>query len=102
MDRATIEARRQALIAEHGPWTTYNIRLAPGLHSMDDSRVGMSEFLVQCVTQAVADLAGKPLDGLRVLDLACHEGGFAIEFGLHGARVHGIEGRQANFEKARF
>jgi predicted RNA methylase len=102
VDSGTIEARRDALIAEHGSWIAYNVSLAPGVYSMGDSRVGMAEFLVQSITQAVADLVGKPLDELRVLDLACHEGGFAIELGLHGAEVLGIEARPANIEKARF
>jgi ubiquinone/menaquinone biosynthesis C-methylase UbiE len=52
--------------------------------------------------QAVADLAGKPLDRLRMLDLACLEGHYAIEFALHGARAVGIEVREANLSKARF
>jgi SAM-dependent methyltransferase len=52
--------------------------------------------------QATADLAPKPLDELRVLDLACFEGQYAIEFALQGAEVVGIEGREANIAKARF
>jgi hypothetical protein len=69
--------------------------LAPGL-------VGTSEFMVHAFTQVVADLADKPLDQLRVLDLGCHEGGYSIELGRHGATVVGIEGRRENIQKARF
>jgi len=53
------------------------------------------------IVQVVADLAGKPLAELRILDLACFEGQYAIEFALHGAQVVGIEGREANIAKAR-
>jgi hypothetical protein len=34
------------------------------------------------------------------LDLGCLEGGYGIEFALHGASVVGIEGKEANFQKA--
>lgn len=52
--------------------------------------------------QIACDLAGKPLDQLRVLDLACLEGHYGIEFALHGAEVVGIELREANLAKARY
>src|SRR5207245_1114369 len=52
------------------------------------------------ILQVAADLAGKPLAQLRVLDLACLEGGFAIEFARHGAEAVGIEAREANIRKA--
>jgi len=65
-----------------------------------DGLVPADERLRRTV-QVVADLSSKPLDQLRVLDLACYEGQFAIEFALHGADVVGIEGREANIAKAR-
>ena len=37
-----------------------------------------------------------------MLDLGCHEGGYAIELGLHGATVVGLEGRPASLAKAQF
>jgi hypothetical protein len=47
-------------------------------------------------------VASKPIETIRLLDLACHEGIYAIEFARHGANVLGIEGRQAHIEKAMF
>lgn len=52
--------------------------------------------------QIASDLVGKPLDQLRVLDLACLEGHYGIELALHGAEVVGIELREANLAKARY
>ena len=102
VDISEIRDRRDSLIAEHGPWIAYNIRLGDGFYTMDNNHVGTAEFMIHGITQAVADLSSKPLDQLRVLDLACHEGGYSIEFGLQGATVVGVEGRPANVEKARF
>lgn len=53
------------------------------------------------VVQVVADLAARPLDQLRVLDLGCYEGQFALEFALRGSAVTGIEGREENLAVAR-
>ena len=50
----------------------------------------------------VLDTARAPAGELRVLDLACLEGLYAIEFARQGASAVGIEGREANIAKARF
>lgn len=57
---------------------------------------------IKRIVQIVSDICQKPWEKLRVLDLACLEGGFSIEFALRGANVLGIEGREANIAKARF
>ncbi|MFA8387968.1 MAG: class I SAM-dependent methyltransferase [Pelagibaca sp.] len=54
------------------------------------------------IMQVAVDAVGKPLEQCRVLDLACLEGHYAIEFALHGASAVGIELREANIEKAAF
>ncbi|MFL5845482.1 MAG: class I SAM-dependent methyltransferase [Solirubrobacteraceae bacterium] len=54
------------------------------------------------VLQAVADVTDRPLRELRVLDLGALEGGFAIEFAMHGAEVVAVEGRKGNCERIAF
>ena len=101
MDRPEVESRKAELEHEHGPWTAHNVRLADGLFTIGPAPSG-DEVKLRRVLQVVADLAGKPLDQLRVLDLACLEGMYALEFATRGAQVVAIEGREANLAKARF
>lgn len=94
-----VRQRRDELIAAYGPWTAHSVHLSENVytfeHPHNDPR--LRRFL-----QVAADIIAKPLDTLRVLDLACLEGHYGIEFALHGAKVVGIEGRDANLAKAQF
>src|SRR3954453_12693421 len=93
---------RDRLTAEFGPWFGFNVRLRDGTYTMGRSGSGPAEQRVQRVVQVVSDLAGGSVDGARILDLGCHEGGFAIELALQGAHVLAVDGRRGNIEKARF
>ncbi len=94
--------REQAEIeARFGPWTAHNVRLADGVYTLSDAPAG-DEVKLRRVTQIVSDLFDGRIDGLRILDLACLEGMYALEFARRGAEVVAIEGREANLEKARF
>jgi SAM-dependent methyltransferase len=94
-----LERRKEAVVRQHGAWTDHNIHLGDDVYTMPSRRVSPKW---RRVVQMVADVAGQPLDSLRILDLACLEGQYAIEFARHGARVVGIEGREGNIAKARF
>jgi SAM-dependent methyltransferase len=94
-----VREESDGLIVRHGAGTVPSGALPDGQAAREDL-VPADERLRRTV-QVVADLASKPLDELRVLDLACFEGQFAIEFALQGAEVVGIEGREANLAKAR-
>lgn len=54
------------------------------------------------VVQVAADLLGAPLRGARVLDLAAHEGMFAIELARRGASVVAVEIREEHVAKMHF
>ena len=94
-----IRRERDSIIESDGRWTAHDIELAPGLRTIGAEA---PDFRLRRIVQAVADIAGKPLDQLRVLDLACLEGQFAIEFALHGAEAVAVEGRELNLRKTRF
>jgi hypothetical protein len=82
----------------YGEWSAMSIHLGGDLYTRRPAADGR----LRRILQMACDLAGKPLDQLRVLDLACLEGHYGIELALHGAEVVGIELREANLAKARY
>ncbi len=83
----------------NGPRTIFN--LAPASTLLTKKITG-NEIKLRRIVQIVSDIVGKPFHELRILDLACLERLYAIEFARCGAEVVAIEGREANIEKARF
>jgi hypothetical protein len=92
--RAELEQFRR----DHGDWTAMSIHLGDGLYTLDPK----PDFRLLRLVQIASDLTNKPLDQVRVLDLACLEGHYAIEFALQGAEAVGIELRDAHIAKAEF
>lgn len=99
-EATALERRKRELIARHGPWTAHNVYLDHGVFTIG-RRVAGQEVRVGPLVQLAADMLGG-LEGRRVLDLACMEGLFAIEFGRRGANVLGIEGREGHVARASF
>lgn len=90
--------RVQQVVDKHGPWTAMAIKLPDGTYT----RLPAPDHRLRRILQVTSDLAGKPLSECRVLDLACLEGHYGIEFALHGCTVVGIEGREASIAKCEF
>src|SRR5215472_2767563 len=101
MDFDFLEKQKQAVVDKFGPWTASNIHLDNDCYTIGKKIEG-DEIKLRRVLQIVSDAARKPFRSLRLLDLACHEGIYAIEFARQGAGVVGIEGREAHIEKAKF
>ncbi len=89
------------VVERHGQWSAHNVHLGGGVYTMGEYVRG-DEVSARRVLQAAADVLGRPLAGTRILDLACLEGLYAIEFARHGADVLGIEVRERHIAKARF
>lgn len=94
-----MDADLDEFIRRHGEWSAMNIHLGNGQYTRPSA--GIDNRLRRLV-QLVSDLSIKPLDQLRVLDLACLEGHYAIEFALHGCQVVATEIRDENLAKARY
>lgn len=82
-------------------WTAQNVRLGEDEFAFGDPTVGTTEVVAARVIQVASDVLG-PLDELRVLDLACLEGLYGLEFAMHGAEVVATEGRESNAERVRY
>jgi hypothetical protein len=99
---AELEAKRREIVNRWGPWQQHNVFLGDGVYTMgDEAHEGQRSRLPQYV-QVASDLLPMPLEQARVLDLAAHEGLFAIEFARRGSEVLAVEIRQDHVEKARF
>ena len=88
----------ESVVRDHGPWTAMAIKLRDGSYT----RAPAVDYRLRRLLQVTADVSRKPIDKCRVLDLACLEGHYAIEFALHGAETLGIEGRSASLAKCEF
>jgi len=100
VNRDIVERKRE-VIQRFGPWIANNIHLVDDCYTIGEKIEG-DEVKLRRILQVVSDITKRPLETLRVLDLACLEGLYAIEFARHAARAVGIEGREAHIAKARF
>jgi SAM-dependent methyltransferase len=92
---------KAGVIERYGPWEAHNIRISDEVQTIGP-HVATIELKAKRFVQIVSDVIGKPFPDLRLLDLACGEGLYAVEFARQGAHVTGIEGREANIAKAGF
>jgi len=99
MDAEQIKKKKQEIVDRFGPWTAHCIHLANGVYTFDHAEV---DPRLRRMLQICSDIVLKPLNNTRVLDLACLEGHFGIEFAMHGCDVLALEGRESNLAKARF
>jgi 2-polyprenyl-3-methyl-5-hydroxy-6-metoxy-1,4-benzoquinol methylase len=96
----TVAEQKAEIVARYGPWTAHNIQLEGDLYTIGNE-LTYDTLKLRRVTQIVSDITSTPIASLRILDLACLEGQYAVELARQGARVVAIEGREANLEKAR-
>src|SRR5688572_29176212 len=108
MNPEQFSIQRQEIVERFGEWTRHNISLPNDTYTYDRNHPAFKAHMVKRgvrlrrVVQIISDLTNQPINKLRVLDLACLEGLYGIELARHGAKVVGIEGREANVVKARF
>src|SRR5438270_9647666 len=83
---------------DHGGWTAMAIKLADGSYTREPA----IDYRLKRLLQVASDVSKKPVDQCRVLDLACLEGHYAIEFAAHGAEAIGSEGRAISVAKCEY
>lgn len=100
--------RRLAELSPETPWA-HLMEFAPGTFSVTPENekfyrkaTGLSMVGELLMDIAKMQVSGHSLQGKRVLDLACGEGGHSVQFAREGAQVTGVEGRQLYVERARF
>lgn len=79
----------------NGAWTAMAIKLPDGSYTREPK----PDYRLKRLLQVAADVSKKPIAECRVLDLACLEGHYAIEFAMHGAEALGTEGRAVSVAK---
>ena len=107
-----IEQEKREIIERYGEWTSHKIHLGDDLYTIDEQQevpderkksvLIQTETRLRSIFQTISAIVAQPLQNLRILDLASLEGIYAIEPARYGAKVVGIEVREANIEKARF
>ncbi|KEK23115.1 class I SAM-dependent methyltransferase [Bacillus gaemokensis] len=94
-----IDMEKADLIRKYGEWTAYDIKLTDDVYTKD---VRQPNPALKKIVTMIQDITQCDFKNLRILDLACLEGHYAIEFAMQGAEVVGIEGRESNIQKAIF
>lgn len=97
--KTEIELELTRLKKEYGEWS-YDIPLPFDIWTKGNLQIPHTRL--RRLAQIVTDLVQKPLPQCRILDLACLDGLFSIEFAQQGAKTVGIEIREANIKKAIF
>jgi 2-polyprenyl-3-methyl-5-hydroxy-6-metoxy-1,4-benzoquinol methylase len=94
-------ARRAPLFTE-AAFTSHNIRLDDGTCTRPGTGPTLDEHPWCISAKRLLDVVwpGRK-DGLRLADLGCLEGGFAVEFARMGFQVVGIEVRESNIAACR-
>jgi SAM-dependent methyltransferase len=95
-----ILAGHAEIVKKFGPWTAHNINLGLGVGTMGDA--WRRQWRVDCLRSPINRFSEKQINSLRILDLACSEGLFAVEFARVGAQTVGLEIRETHLAKAEF
>jgi SAM-dependent methyltransferase len=103
LSRASPDELRARLreITEAGPPWSRQTFLRDGVYTVGDRPLA-TDFRLRWLLQLASDLRQGELGALRVLDLGCEEGHFAVEFARHGADVVAVDVREEHLRRARF
>lgn len=100
MGRDEIERGLKEITERFGPWTAHDIDLGCGISTLGKGlwQQWRVDFFAGLIEESFTRVAHRP----RILDLACLEGLFAIEFARLGHETVGLEVREQHLAKAEF
>ncbi len=103
LSQVTPDELRERLraITDEGPAWSRQTYLRDGVYTVGDRPLA-TDFRLRWLLRLASDLSQGDLSRLRVLDLGCEEGHFAVEFARHGAEVVAVDVREAHLRRARF
>ena len=82
-------------------WTAQNIRLSDQVTTWPGHADFNTDLRLHAIRRILSALYPDGLNGLRVADLGCLEGGFSLELAKQGMIATGVEAREKNIEKCR-
>lgn len=84
-------------------FTAHNIRLDDGLYTISNDKIAIHEHgIFRSAKRIINALFAPNLDNVRLVDLGCLEGGYAVEFARLGLHVTGIDVRQSNIDACNY
>ncbi|GCE65668.1 hypothetical protein OMCYN_01614 [cyanobiont of Ornithocercus magnificus] len=95
-------SRLESIRSEYGPWSAHNIELAKGIFTISSGSSDRVQRRASLYAGIVRVLMRRKLNGMRVLDLGCLEGGISLTLAQQGAYCLGIDVRGRHLAKARF
>src|SRR5579862_399452 len=83
LSAAEIRKRKEEIVSKYGGWLASHIELSEGIATEPAMTGGSSNLGVwskyQALSQMILAFTAQPISGLRILDLAVHEGATSIE-----------------------
>jgi hypothetical protein len=79
LQKDEFERRKNEIKEKYGDWTAYDIKLGDNLYTMEKRYPFVK---LKRIVQMIKDISGTKIENLRILDLACLEGQYAIELAL--------------------